>query len=201
MNGITLGGSLEAGRFKASATPLSVTDAEAYCRGQGGSLASIHSWAEQQQAVSACAATGKADGSTLSDQASGAGYGCWIGFQDIGDQGGFAWSDGSNVDFVDWAPMEPNGAFGQSAVVIDLRGHLGGASGMARDGEWNDDARASGNLLYPICQTSMPTATAEGVRTWGAGSSTSFNIRLCVDSDDYLFFQVLTYNLLSRMLE
>ena len=48
---------------------------------------------------------------------------------------------------------------------------------------------------YPICQSSIPVSDPFGVRSWGAGSSASFNIRVCVDSDDFLYFQVLTYNL------
>jgi hypothetical protein len=36
-------------------------------------------------------------------------YGCWIGFQDLGREGGFVWFDGSSVSFVDFAPGEPNG--------------------------------------------------------------------------------------------
>ena len=30
--------------------------------------------------------------------------------QDLGREGGFVWMDGSSVEFVDWAPGEPNGA-------------------------------------------------------------------------------------------
>ena len=29
--------------------------------------------------------------------------------QDLGREGGFVWMDGSSVEFVDWAPGEPNG--------------------------------------------------------------------------------------------
>jgi putative hemolysin len=140
-------------RYTASSQPMSISQATTYCRQQGGSLASIHSYEEQQQAVEVCMAmrTGTgADLSTASGDASNGGYGCWIGFQDIGDKGGFVWSDGSNVDFVDWAPSEPNGGFGQSAVAIDLRGHMGQSSTWSagtRSGEWNDDSRDEGDLL------------------------------------------------------
>ena len=61
---------------------------------------------------------------------SGCTDGCWIGFEDSAQQGGFLWEDGSSVDFVNWAPAEPNNVVGYrsggrtgTAVAIDLRGH------------------------------------------------------------------------------
>ena len=63
--------------------------------------------------------------------------GCWIGFEDSSSEGGFIWTDGSNTDFVAFAPGEPNGGGGESAVAIDLRGHMGAYTGLLRNGEWN----------------------------------------------------------------
>lgn len=82
-------------------------------------------------------------------------YGCWIGFQDLGAEGvrtqaiwqlllmvsifslrdclcwqGFVWIDGSSVEFVDFAPGEPNGVddanggAGEDAVELDFRERL-----------------------------------------------------------------------------
>jgi hypothetical protein len=181
----------DTGRFTVAPQPMSASAAAQYCRQQGGSLASIHSYEEQLQANSACSAV------TADATATGGGYGCWIGFEDSAAQGGFIWTDGSNVDFVNWAPGEPNGGnnVGQSAVSIDLRGHQGSfdsqaaGNGMMRNGEWNDDGRADGVLLPAICQSSIPTGSPAGQHVWGTGSTTSFNLRVCVDADDYLFFQ------------
>ena len=75
-----------------------------YCEEHYQGLASIHSWEEAQQARSACLAY--ADGTETVTSAGGNHlYGCWIGFQDTGAEGGFVWLDGSSVSFVDWAPV------------------------------------------------------------------------------------------------
>jgi hypothetical protein len=198
-----------AGRFTVSTQPMTITDAVSFCRGQGGSLASIHSPEEQAQAVSVCSSlrTDGATGATINgDRATHGGYGCWIGFEDSASDGGFVWTDGSNVDYVNFFPGEPNGnrcdtAGHQgnycSAVSIDMRGFMGdlgmdldpsvGARG--RNGAWNDDSRNSGTMLYPICQSSIPQGEMGGRHMWGNGVSSSFNIRLCVEDHDYLFFQ------------
>ena len=68
------------GRFVAIGTTMHIFDAIDYCEEHHQSLASIHTWEEQQQAASACMAY-----SDATEQAvTGAGnhqYGCWIGFQ------------------------------------------------------------------------------------------------------------------------
>jgi|EP01046_Picozoa_sp_COSAG06_P003293 hypothetical protein len=198
-----------AGRFVVSQQPMTITDAVSYCRAQGGSLASIHSPEEQAQAVSVCSSvrTDATTGATVNgDQATHGGYGCWIGFEDSASDGGFVWTDGSNVDYVNFFPGEPNGNRCEtnghqgnycSAVSIDMRGFMGdlgmdldasvGARG--RNGGWNDDSRNSGTMLYPICQTSIPQGEMGGRHMWGNGMSSSFNIRVCVEANDYLFFQ------------
>ena len=90
-------------------------------------------------------------------------------------------------DFVAFAPGEPNGGInGQNAVAVDLRGHQGVYGGL-RNGEWNDDNR--GQLLYPVCQTNIPQSDSTHARMWGTGQTSSFTLRICIDSDDYLFFQ------------
>ena len=101
-------------------TPMSVRASVDYCRANHAALASIHSIAEQRQAALACSSFANADGTTVSDQASNGGYGCWIGFEDSAAEGGFVWTDGSSVDFVNWAPGEPNGGTGESATTLDM---------------------------------------------------------------------------------
>ena len=49
-------GSGNAGRFVAITQPMSIADATIHCRQNYASLASIHSWSEQQEAVTACEA-------------------------------------------------------------------------------------------------------------------------------------------------
>ena len=88
------------GRFVAVPTPMNINAAVQYCRSNYAALASIHSIEEQRQAAAACASFANEDGSTVSDQASNGGYGCWIGFEDSAAEGGFVWTDGSSVDFV-----------------------------------------------------------------------------------------------------
>ena len=92
------------GRFVAVGQTMSYNDAVDYCEQHHVALASIHSYDEQQQAASAChayadateAAVGNHDGTDGNSK-----YGCWIGLQDLGAEGGFVGFDGSSVDFVD----------------------------------------------------------------------------------------------------
>ena len=84
--------SARVGRFVAVGTTMSVFDAVDYCEQHYQSLASIHSWEEQQQAASACQAYSDATETELTAGGNQQ-YGCWIGFQDLGAEGGFAWSD------------------------------------------------------------------------------------------------------------
>lgn len=191
------GGSPSVGRFMAVDQPMSITQAVSYCRQNYAALASIHSWDEQQQVVSACLSmvTDTSTGATVNgDQAAHGGYGCWIGFEDSASEGGFIWEDGSSVNFVHWTPGEPNGGGSESAVAVDLRGRMGSqdiwlpANGF-RNGEWNDDSRSDGQMLYPVCETSIPQAVPGAARVWGTGATSSFNIKVCVDGTDTLFFQ------------
>ena len=127
--------SAHVGRFVAVGQTMSIFDAIDYCEANHQSLASIHTWDEQQQAASACQAYSDAT-ETATTGSGNAQYGCWIGFQDLGAEGGFVWIDGSSVEFVDFAPGEPNGVDdangGEDAVELDFRERL------SRYGEWND---------------------------------------------------------------
>lgn len=64
-----------------------------------------------------------------------------IGFQDLGQEGGFVWVDGSSVHFVDWAPGEPNGVNAQGTSCV---------SSMASP-DWRND-----NFQH---QTQLPITT------------------------------------------
>eukprot|EP01043_Picozoa_sp_COSAG02_P020735 COSAG02_NODE_1029_length_15083_cov_8.066271_11_plen_149_part_00 len=81
-----------------------------------------------------------------------------------------------------------------------MRGYMGdlgmdldpsvGARG--RNGAWNDDSRNAGTMLYPICQSTIPQSemSPTGRHMWGNGMSSSFNLRVCIQASDTLFFQV-----------
>ncbi len=121
-------------------------------------------------------------------------YGCWIGFQDEATEGGFAWVDGTPVDYVAWAPGEPNGgssahAGGENAVEMDFR------IGITRNGKWNDASSAPEYGMFPLCQTAPAPPPSLGVgmapppMVWGTGATASFRLQVCVDHVDTLFFQ------------
>ena len=42
----------------------------------------------------------------------------WIGLNDIEQEGQFTWSDGSDVDFTNWARQQPDNKFGQDCVHV-----------------------------------------------------------------------------------
>ena len=88
------------GRFVSVGRTMSHSAAIDYCEEMHQSLASVHSWEEQQQAASAC----QAYASDQDDQP----FSCWLGFIDLGQEGGFVWLDGSSVEYVHWSPGEPN---------------------------------------------------------------------------------------------
>ena len=213
------------GRFVAIPESMNIQDSIAYCNTHFAGLASIHGLGEQNNARAACrkwidrdpapSCEGQltSDGSECQDVAAFDGsqgscpenngcvfaaqvpYGCWIGFQDEAQEGGFAWVDGTPVDFVDWAPGEPNGgshdtaAGGENAVELDFR------IGITRNGKWNDASSAPTYGMFPLCQTApAPTPVplvggAPWPMVWGTGTSASFNIQVCVDHVDTLFFQ------------
>ena len=178
------------GRFTVGTQRVPFAQADQYCRTNAQTLASIHSAAEQQQAAAVCQSMDP-----------GESYGCWIGFEDSGSEGGFVWSDGSNVDFVNFSPGEPNDAFGdwdntnsgytetqargagEDVVAMSFRG--------TRRGRWNDETASpdmsgfSWGMNFPLCQSQVPPSDHTKLRVWGVGATTSLNIRICVDADDY----------------
>ena len=40
------------------------------------------------------------------------GHSCWIGINDIDNEGTFTWADGTEVTYTGWAGVEPNDAIG-----------------------------------------------------------------------------------------
>ena len=74
---------------------LSWSAAEARCQQDGGHLASIHSIYENNFLHQLKTGTDT-----------------WFGFNDINTEGDWGWSDGSDVDFENWYPGEPNNCGG-----------------------------------------------------------------------------------------
>lgn len=105
------------GRFVAGPSAISWTEAKTYCETTypGGGLASVHSFNEQRQAASACAHSNIGEGWGSASDARA--LGCWIGLNDAGAAGknNFQWTDRSPVDFLAFAPAEPNECAGSEA--------------------------------------------------------------------------------------
>jgi hypothetical protein len=168
------------GRFVALPAAYDMETADEQCKAEGYTgLASIHSAQEQQQAASAC------DQLVLREDESGVPHGCWIGYRRAGPTV-WTWRDGTNVDYQNWAPGEPNdyhgndgshsSSHGEEASEMDFRASLTGNS--ARAGGWNDNsvngqaghnadqAQAWGTLAvfgaFPLCQSMVPAASATG---------------------------------------
>merc|ERR1719419_1492186 len=110
--------------YRVSESKMSWVDALDYCRDISGDLASIHSTEENEFLNSM-------------------GCYCWIGLNDIDNEGEFVWSDGSDVDFLHWRGGEPNNAGGEEHYA-----HLN------EKGYWNDQDVES---FYAFCKMSTPT--------------------------------------------
>ena len=94
------------------------SDAESLCDGAGHSLASIHSATDQ---------------STLESlmQSAAIDIDYFMGFSDSTIEGTWGWSDGSTVDYTNWATNEPDDLGGQDcAALFNL--------GSAIEGMWVD---------------------------------------------------------------
>ncbi|XP_061780277.1 galactose-specific lectin nattectin-like isoform X2 [Nerophis lumbriciformis] len=90
--------------------------AETTCIILGGNLVSIHSNLENELVRQ------------LIFDVTGRNTRTWIGFTDAVEEGSFIWTDGSVVDFTDWANNRPNNNGNQNCVNINFRG----------DDQWND---------------------------------------------------------------
>lgn len=119
--------------------PMSWGAAQQHCRTFFNDLASIHSDKDHEQAVNACKMRSGAnpcdqvwkDADTCVGSA-----GCWIGLHEPEEEGRMEWTDGSDLDYANWFPDEPNGAGGaENEVEIRM-----GCDGYACfNGKWNDN--------------------------------------------------------------
>ena len=94
--------SAQVGNIVAIDTPMTWSDASAYCQANYAGLASLHSGADQAAAVQACQSTSMKN-DPLNPK------GCWIGMNDDYEEGAFRWTDGTPNDFRAFQPGEPNG--------------------------------------------------------------------------------------------
>ena len=92
----------QVGNIVAIDTPMTWSDASAYCQANYAGLASLHSGADQAAAVQACQSTSMKN-DPLNPK------GCWIGMNDDYEEGAFRWTDGTPNDFRAFHPGEPNG--------------------------------------------------------------------------------------------
>ena len=187
------------GRFMAVGTQMSYPEALAYCTTNYAGLASIHSPTEQDHASAACRAYADGSGDT------GKVAGCWIGFTDEATRGGFAWTDSSAADYVNWDPGEPNGFNGATeenhvAMVFfseySWNGHWNDVDGSVEIAQYcanpagfdppNDpDTQAFCDApwnpfggYFPLCQVQAAPAPSVGAQmVWGTGTTSSFRIR------------------------
>lgn len=102
------------------------TDASAHCVGAGGHLASVHTPAENAVLADLCSAEE-----------------CWIGFNDIEEEGLWVWKDGTDADFSKfpggnppWNPGEPNG---QAWEKTDGAYVYPATNKWVQAGTWDDD--------------------------------------------------------------
>jgi hypothetical protein len=105
-------------------------EAREYCRTHYNDLASIHTADENALVTRECAKTRDYAGSTENS------HYCYIGLSDTITEGEFQWSDGSDVNFLNWKENEPNDSGGgEDWVQIFDRGTAGG---------WNDNGPDNG---------------------------------------------------------
>ena len=96
--------------------------------------------------------------------ASGAVDNHWIGLNDMSREGGFIWSDGSAVAYVNWDDGEPNNSGEEDCGLI-----LAGKGGVWNDAKCDDRHKVWCNIVYLIstylylsrrCARSAGTTTA-----------------------------------------
>ncbi|XP_036375393.1 lactose-binding lectin l-2-like [Megalops cyprinoides] len=85
-------------------------EAESHCVSLGGHLASVHSEEENNFVKKLTLSYNPSDGRF------------WLGLTDCYKEGTWRWSDGTETDFTEWNPSEPNNANGgENCLLPDAR--------------------------------------------------------------------------------
>jgi hypothetical protein len=141
-------------------------DAEALCANNGGHLASVHSDDDK----AAIAALG-ANGAWIGFHDTYAEAGCTGQSNDVNEEGGFVWTDGTATNYLSWGGGEPND-WQDGAAHCDGTSTVGeDCSHVRGDNNWND-AGCGGNRAA-ICGFNgdwIPTACNGGTTLFGSGT-------------------------------
>uniref|UniRef100_A0A3P9ID79 C-type lectin domain-containing protein n=1 Tax=Oryzias latipes TaxID=8090 RepID=A0A3P9ID79_ORYLA len=92
-------------RFRYFSSPKTWDEAENFCRSIGANLASVKNSLENTKLLS------------LINQQKGNYAPTWIGGSDAQKNGVWFWSDGSNYQYTNWCPNEPNNHNGQQKCL------------------------------------------------------------------------------------
>eukprot|EP01012_Entosiphon_sulcatum_P010678 TRINITY_DN16302_c0_g1_i1.p2 TRINITY_DN16302_c0_g1~~TRINITY_DN16302_c0_g1_i1.p2 ORF type:complete len:156 (-),score=10.91 TRINITY_DN16302_c0_g1_i1:43-510(-) len=114
--------------YKVFHSKTSWTQAETRCQHFGAHLASLHS-AEESRFVGSL--VGCCSGNY------------WIGLSRPNPSETWKWSDGSQLDFINWAPGEPNHFRGLGEYFTNV---------WPKKQEWNDDTNSGINVRYFVCK-------------------------------------------------
>lgn len=128
---------------------MSRGDAESWCKDRGLHQASIHSDEENAAALKACPTND-----------------CWIGLHREWSLL-HSWSDGSNYDYSNWQPGEPNNddVNGEKCVV------------MRPNGKWND--LDCGEQRRPLCSVPFVTPTEYVSCNMAGDKGSAWNRKIC----------------------
>ncbi|XP_071511499.1 alpha-N-acetylgalactosamine-specific lectin-like [Diadema antillarum] len=114
--------------YRIIGTPANWQDAGTGCRNYGAELVSIHSEEENIFVY---------DLWRMQNRSPNTGF--WIGLNDISYENTFFWSDGTTVDYLRWAPGEPNNYRDQDCIQPILHSK-----------QWDD--RSCGDWLAYACK-------------------------------------------------
>lgn len=106
------------------------TNSEAEAVTLGGHLATINDATENQWVFDTFAGFGSIDRNL------------WIGLTDASKEGAFTWISGEPVDYLNWAPAQPNEFVSGQDYVHMFKPNTSGANSVS--GAWNDEVNIGG---------------------------------------------------------
>jgi len=114
-------------KFIYSSNSNSWQNAQDYCESLGANLASIHSEAEFL---------------FLQDLVASYSGSFWLGGTDAAVEGSWLWSDGSDWDYINWMPGQPDSGTSQNCLAMDT----------GEGGSWRDLGCITDNVYSFICR-------------------------------------------------